>query len=403
MSEKTVSPISLTKPIAATLNSRCQTRMLYIDNIRVLLISLVIVGHLAITYGAPMGAWYYREKGEAGPVFAIATIFLLGIGSSFLLGLFYLIAGYFTPRPYDRKGAKRFIVERLIRLGIPLILYALVINPLVTYWAAIAGGYDGAFREYVSTHMATLTIASIGPLWFVEALLGFSIAYALIRIWFGPQKSSEKSQQSVPVPDNGSIASFAIGLGLVTFIVRIWAPFGWWWEPIHQEPAHFPQYIALFSIGILAFRNNWLAVIPKTQTRTWGRIALALVPGFPVLAFAAGALRGEFDPAITGGLTWLSLAYSIWEAFIGVALVIAVLVWFRDRFDYQSKLVQAMSTTAYAVYVLHPLIIVPLALLLRNVSLSLEVKFILFAPLAVATCFLTGYLIRMIPGIRNVL
>ena len=377
--------------------------MLYIDNMRVLLISLVIVGHMAITYGAPMGAWYYHEKGEVGPVFEIATIFLLGIGASFLLGLFYLIAGYFTPRPFDRKGAKNFILERLIRLGIPLIFYALVINPLVTYWAAVAGGYEGTFPDYVSTHMATLKIASIGPLWFVEALLVFSIAYALVRLWFGAQKSSAKSQQSVPVPGNGSIALFALGLGLVTFIIRIWAPFGWWLEPIHQEPAHFPQYIALFSIGILAYRNNWFAVIPKAQTRTWGWIALALVPVFPLLAIAAGALRGDFDPAVAGGLTGLSLAYSVWEAFIGVALVIAVLVWFRDRFDHQSKLVQAMSTTAYTVYVLHPLIIVPLALILSNVSLSLEVKFFLFAPLAVVVCFLAGYLIRMIPGIRNVL
>jgi len=389
--------------MAAASKATGQTRMLYIDNMRVLLISLVIVGHMAITYGAPQGSWYYREEGEVGPVFAIVTLFLLGIGASFLLGLFYLIAGYFTPRPYDRKGAKRFIIERLVRLGIPLILYALVINPLVTYWAAIAGGYDGSFSEYVPTHLPALTKASIGPLWFVEALLVFSIVYALIRLRFGFQKDSAKSQPSIPVPGSGSIALFALGLGLATFIVRIWAPFGWWWEPIHQEPAHFPQYIALFGIGILAYRHNWLAEIPNTQARTWGWIALALVPGLPVLAIAAGALRGEFDPAVAGGLTWLSLAYSVWEAFIGVALVIVVLVWFRDRFDHQGKLVQAMSTTAYAVYVLHPLIIVPLALLLRNISLSLEVKFVLFAPLAVAISFLTGYLIRMIPGVRNVL
>jgi len=139
------------------------------------------------------------------------------------------------------------------------------------------------------------------------------------------------------------------------------------------------------------------------RARAWGWIALALVPGFPALAIAAGALRGEFDPAVAGGLTWLSLAYSVWEAFIGVALIITALVWFRDRFDHQSKLVQSMSKTAYAVYVLHPLIIVPLALILSNVSLNLEVKFILFAPLAVVIRFLAGYLIRTIPGIRNVL
>jgi glucan biosynthesis protein C len=403
LSKNTVSPIPLTGTDAIVPSTTGQTRMLYIDNMRVLLISLVIAGHMAITYGAPLGEWYYHEKGEVGSVFAISTMLLLGIGASFLLGLFYLIAGYFTPRPYDRKGAKQFIVDRLVRLGIPLVFYALVINPLVTYWAAVAGGYDGPILEYVPSHLPTLTKASIGPLWFVEALLAFSIFYVLIRFLFGSQKGSAISQPSLSVPNNCSIALFALILGLITFVVRIFAPFGWWWEPIHQEPAHFPQYIALFSIGVIAYRHNWFAEISKTQARTWGWTALALVPGLPVLAIAAGALRGEFDPAVAGGLNWLSLAYSVWEAFIGVALVIAVLVWFRSRFDHQSRLLRAMSSTAYTVYVMHPLIIVPLAIILRVISLRLEIKFILFAPLAIAVCFLTGYLVRKIPGVRYIL
>jgi glucan biosynthesis protein C len=383
--------------------STSPARMLYIDNMRVLLISLVIVGHMAITYGAPLGNWYYREAGEAGPLFAIATMLLLGIGASFLLGLFFFIAGYFTPRPYDRRGASRFIRDRLVRLGTPLILYAVIINPLVTYWAAAAGGYQGSLPAYVSTHLPALTKASIGPLWFVEALLLFSIVYALIRMGSGSLTGAGASQPGVPFPGNRSIILFALGLGLVTFVVRVWAPFGWWWEPIHQEPAHFPQYIALFSAGILAYRHNWIVKIPKTQARIWGWVSLALVPGLPVLAVAAGALRGEFDPAVAGGLTWLSLAYSVWEAFIGVALVIAVLVWFRDRLDVQGKLAGAMSRTAYAVYVLHPLVIIPLAIALRDVPFSLEMKFILFAPLAVAVSFMLGYLVRMMPGVRYVL
>jgi surface polysaccharide O-acyltransferase-like enzyme len=121
------------------------------------------------------------------------------------------------------------------------------------------------------------------------------------------------------------------------------------------------------------------------------------------LAIAAGILEGTFDPAISGGFTWLSLAYSLWESFIGVALVVAVLVWFRNRFNRQGRLLQEMSATSYAVYVLHPLIIVPLALALSGISLNLEVKFILVAPLAVLLCFLVAYAIRQIPGVRKIL
>ncbi len=36
-------------------------RLLFIDNLRILLIVLVIMVHLAITYGAPVGDWYYQE------------------------------------------------------------------------------------------------------------------------------------------------------------------------------------------------------------------------------------------------------------------------------------------------------------------------------------------------------
>jgi len=380
-----------------------KVRLLYIDNLRVGLIILVIVGHMAITYGAPLGEWYYREEGEVGTAFAIITTLLLGISASFLLGLFYMIAGFFTPRPYDRKGPRRFILERLIRLGIPLILYAVLINPLVTYWAAVHGGYQGSFLQYIPGHLPDLLNASVGPLWFVEGLLVFSILYALGRLYFRGNSNASGEQSAISVPGNRSIFLFALCLGLVTFLVRIWAPFGWWWEPIHQEPAHFPQYVALFAIGIIAYRNNWFALIATTQARVWGWVALALVPLLPALAVAAGALRGEFDPAVAGGFTWLSLAYSLWEAFIGIALVIAALVWFRNRFDRQGKLVQGMSATAYAVYVLHPLLIVPLALALSSIRMDLQLKFVLVAPLAVAICFLVGHFVRMLPVVRKIL
>jgi len=380
-----------------------KTRLLYIDNLRVGLIILVIVGHMAITYGAPLGDWYYNEAGEVGDVFAILTTLLLGIGASFLLGLFYMIAGYFTPGPFDRKGLGRFVYERLVRLGIPLVLYALVINPLVTYWAAVHGGYQGSFNQYVPSHLPDLTNAAIGPLWFVEALLTFSFAYALGRLVLRGRPTSSNQLSDSPFPTNGTITLFALGLGLVTFVVRIWAPFGWWWEPLHQEPGHFPQYIALFAVGILAYRRDWFGRLPSRQARLWGWIALALVPVLPALAVAAGALQGEFDPAIAGGFTGLSLAYSLWEAFIGVALVIASLAWFRNRFNRQGELVRQMSEAAYAVYVLHPLLIVPLALSLSGWRLALETKFVLVAPLAVILCFLTGILVRKIPLIDRVL
>ena len=62
-----------------------------------------------------------------------------------------------------------------------------------------------------------------------------------------------------------------------------------------------------------------------------------------------------------------------------------------------------MSGSAYAVYVLHPLLIVPFALALSRVQLILELKFLLFAPAAIVLCFLAGYFVRKLPVIRRIL
>ncbi len=40
------------------------------------------------------------------------------------------------------------------------------------------------------------------------------------------------------------LAVFALGVGLVTFVVRLAFPVGYWLEPFHFQLAQFPQYIA---------------------------------------------------------------------------------------------------------------------------------------------------------------
>jgi len=374
------------------------SRLLYVDNLRIALITLVVVGHMAITYGAPIGDWYLGEKGQVPAAFAILTALLLGIGASFLLGLFYMISGYFTPRPFDCKGAGPFLVDRLRRLGIPLLFYALVINPVVTYWAALHGGYVGSLWQFAAENPQDLTQASVGPLWFVEGLLIFSVLYAMARLL-----TRCPAMPPPGVPHNRSMALFALALGLVTFAVRIWAPVGWSWEPPHLELAHFPQYAAMFVVGLVAYRGDWLTRLPAAQVRLWRWVALAGILLFPLLVMAALEPGGEMSTAPAGGLTWLSLAYSMWEGVMCVAMSITVLAWFRDRLNRQGRLARAMSGASYAVYVLHPLLIVPLAIALSGLRVSLMLKFVLVAPLAVVLCFAVGYAIRRLPLVRSVL
>ncbi len=375
-----------------------QSRLLYVENLRILLIGLVILTHLAITYGAPAGDWYYKENGQLGLVPAILMLLFLALNQSFFMGLFFMISAYFIPTSCDRKGTGVFIVDRLRRLGIPLLFYFCVINPFLVYVLQGYYGLDRSLWEFLRE--GYVRSLAVGPLWFVEALLIFSILYSFCRRLTTSTGAPPRTDDRAP--GNGAIALFVLGLGLVTFVARIWMPVGFWFEPLHLQLAHFSQYVAFFLVGLVAYRRGWLPGLSDAQVRIWQWVALALVPLFPVLVLAGGALHDGIAPFL-GGLNWQSLAFALWEQGVGMAIVITLLAWFRRKLNRQGVIARAMSGASYATYVLHPVVLVLIGLALSGVHLDLALKFLLVAPVAISLSFLAGHLLRKLPLAREVL
>jgi hypothetical protein len=388
----------MTNVSTANQKATSKPRLLYIDNLRILLTILVIMHHLAIGYGGP-GDWPYREPGEMGMVSTILITLFLAINQSFFMGFFFMISSYFTPASYDRKGAWPYLKDRLIRLGIPLLFYMFVITPLLSYVLARFYGYQGSLGDYLNRFLQDFQGLTVGSLWFVAALLIFSIFYVLWRLL--PMPSITLDPNEGKAPSNLAIAGFALVLGLLTFVVRIWLPVGWAAPVLNFQLAHFVQYIALFIVGILAYRGNWFESLTAAQGKTWFRMVLILLVLFPILFVAAGALEGDIDKAF-GGVHWQSLAYSVWEQFMCMAMVVTLLVWFRTRFNHQGSLTQKMSAAAYATYIFHQPVIILLAIALSSIRFDLALKFVLVAPLAVALSFLVGYAVKRLPLARDI-
>jgi glucan biosynthesis protein C len=77
-----------------------------------LLICGVLVVHLDGTYGA-LGSGYYHDPSAdllTGILLSIPSL----IGQACGMGFFFLLAGYFTPGSYDRKGGASFVRDRLV-------------------------------------------------------------------------------------------------------------------------------------------------------------------------------------------------------------------------------------------------------------------------------------------------
>jgi len=371
----------------------------FIDNLRILLICLVIMVHLSITYGGS-GSWYYKEGRPDELSFALLT-FHNAIIQAFSMGLFFMIAGYFTPASCDRKGPWRFLRDRLLRLGIPLLCYDFIINPLLAYplIRVRAWEFDRSYREYLTMYYRSFHIGT-GPLWFVETLLIFAFVYVLWRLL--TKSPAVPSHCNRKFPGNKTIALFALALGLVSFVVRIWLPLGWTYEPLNLQFPFFPQYICLFFVGIIAYHRNWLTGIGSNIGKLWLSVAIVLILTLPLLFVAGGGLAGDIRP-FGGGLHWQSLAYSLWEQFLAIAVIVALLVLFRGKLNRQGKLTKAMSASAYTAYIIHAPVIILLALSIKNVTLSPLLKFTAASLIAVPLCFALGNLLRKLPLARNIL
>jgi fucose 4-O-acetylase-like acetyltransferase len=377
-------------------------RLLYIDNLRIVLISMVVLLHLGITYGAE-GDWFYNENVPENIASAVVLTLYTTIAQAFTLAFFMMISSYFNPPAYDRKGPGAFVKDKLKRLGIPLLFFWAVLNPLLVIMIRVLEGQppippDVPFPTFWAR------AAHVGPMWFVEALLIFSLAYVVWRLATARRGTAPAPPPAgeARAPGNGAMALFALVVGLVAFVVRLAWPVDRWLEPLHFQLAQFPQYVAYFMVGIIAYRRNWFAGMRIAQAKLWAWVALGIVLSYPVIVVLSGALEKGVEE-FKGHLTWQSGLYSVWEQFLCVAIIVALLVWFRERFNRQGRLAASMGLDTYAVYVFHPAVIIPLAYALSGIVLIGMVKWVLVAPLALALCFLVAHLIRKLPLARDVL
>ena len=387
------------KPAAEAIPPKATSRLLFVDNVRVFLTILVILHHLMVIY-AGSGGWIYIESREDVVTNAIGTWFC-AVNQAYFMGLFLLISAYFVPGSYDRKGAGRFLKDRLVRLGIPLAVYCWIVRPLLLYVGLAMRGDLRAplWRWFPRQYFRDYGIIGGGPLWFIETLLVFSLLYVLWRLLARPRPAQPAVEARFP--GSVSIALLALLVGVASFLARLWRPVGWAFPPLNLQFPFFAQYVALFVVGLIAYRRNWFLGLPDSVGRRWLAIAVFLILLFPVIALAGGVIAD--DTPFLGGWHWQALAYALWESFLCLGMCIGLIYLFRRYANRQGGLARFLSRNAYTAYLIHEPVITFMALAAAGVALYPLLKFGLAALVAVPLCFGLSSLICKLPYADRVL
>ncbi len=359
--------------VKAVLKTAPASRIYFLDNLKVFLTALVVFHHAAQPYG-PGGGWWIASEPYSTLDLVVLGIFM-AVNASFFMGLFFMISSYFVPSSLERKGAAKFMKDRLVKLGVPILIFMIVVFPVM---------------GYLLEGQPSITL---GHLWFLELLLLFSAIY--VAYWLVKRPSSKAKRA---FPGNKTIVAFAVVMALITFVVAIGAPENQWMPLGLFEPYHLTQYAMLFAAGIVAYREGWIDAIPRATAKLWSRVAILMV----ILLLVISGLTDSSEFA--GGLTIESLLGTFWEAFMCVSMCIALLALFKNKFNSQGPVAKALANNAFTVYLIHIPIIVFLQYLLIGVAIDPLIKFAIVGTVGVILSFaISHYVIRRLPYAKYVL
>jgi len=360
-------------------------RLASFDGLRAIMTVLVVFHHAALTYGA-IGGWFYRERPPGGDWQSVVLIIFCTVNQAYFMGLFFLLAGYFAPASLARKGRARFILDRTIRLGIPLLVFGLILAPLAIVIAQSVHGYDAAS---VLQALWNRRQFEVGPLWFAQALLIFSIAAAAFPhgSFHGPHGT-----QSRNVPPAPRLLALAIATGALAFALRLRWPIGQ--ELYGMQLGYFASYVVLFALGWAASSSRSLERIPPDTARTLRRVAWLTMPTLLPLA-VLGATFPVFAQPSAGGWTIPSTMYAFWEPLVAAGIITAWLQFAHARLASPPLWLATLSRRAYCIFVIHPPVLVALAVGMRTVTIAPLLKFLLLGALGTYACYaLAGLILR---------
>ena len=344
-------------------------RLHYIDNLRWITVSLLILFHASIAYNT-WGEANYIFFDEIKPIAGIVSFI-----NPWFMPLMFLLAGVSARFSLQKRGSKVFIKERLLRLGIPFIFGLLILNPILSYIADVShNGYTGGYFQHYGIYFTRYSDLSgydggftLGHFWFLLVLIVISLlALAVIKLVPENKKSLIVLEIVLTI---GAIATFDIHiLGKKVFC-----------------------YFFTYLLGYYLVSDQ--EFISKLTEYKWIFISLFLVFGIAntVLYIYVGSLE-----VLNNVCYYLTFVTSL----------PAIVLFGYNYLNFNNNVTSFTSKISYVFYIVHFPVTILCQYLLNimgvNAILNFFVSLIICYPVTVGLCFLidkTRY-IRVLFGLK---
>ena len=329
-------------------------RIHYIDNLRWMTVSLLIVFHAAIAYNTWGEANYIFFK-EIKPIAAIVSFI-----SPWFMPLMFLLAGVSARFSLQKRSMGGFIRERFLRLGIPFVFGLLVINPVLSYIADVThNDYSGNFFEHYGVFFTKFTDLTgydggftLGHFWFLGVLILVSLLSCVVIKLLGEVSGRKKA---------------AVGIVLAVFSAAAF--------DISFLGKRIPTYLFVYLLGYYVFSDrDFVKKLAEYKLPITALFLAACTANTVLFIFV-----GKYETVNTV-CNYASFVFALPALFcIG-----------HDHLDFTGRFSGFSSRISYVFYILHFPIVILCQYFLSRAGLGIIVNFVLTLvicyPLTFALC-----------------
>src|SRR5271163_1530560 len=324
-------------------------RNLAFDRARSCIIVTMLMHHSVIPYT------YYGHTDRQS---FLAFDGLVTFNDSYFMAAMFLLSGLFVWPSLKRKGVGDFLRGRLLRLGLPYVVGAVILMPIAYYAVELrnAGPGSGLFAFWWKT--ITVGPWESGPIWFLGVLLAFDmLAAAVYRV--APGLAEPIGRLSAACLNHPFYAfwtllaaSFVVYVPLdLYFGIARWFTLG----PLAIQASRVLLYLLYFFVGV-GIGSVGLSRGPLSDNgelaRRWPAWLAATIVTYTGL-IALIYYKREFVPDPNNPPQWWDAAHALFFACFSASQTINLLTLFL-RFDSRGKSIfDPLSQSSFGIFLIH--------------------------------------------------
>lgn len=354
----------------------------WMDNLRWVTVLLVLFYHVF---------YFYNNKGVFGgiggfgdyPEYPQYQDIVMYILYPWFMPLLFLLAGISARYALQKQSGKEWFRSRTRKLLVPGTIGLLVFHWMVGYFNTVVAAREGVFDGVPTVaKYFIMAFSGIGPLWFIQVLWLLCLVLLLVRVldrkdrfwnWCGKANlvvvillgvlfwAGEQTMIKNPRPESLD--------GLLNL-----------YKPLF--------YLVPFLMGYFVFSHD---EVQERVRKAWiPLMACALIAGMVLIVTTFG--QDNTSPQYLG---------SPLNCLYGWLMCLAMMGWFKARFDGTNRFATYMTQSSYGIYIVHYLVIAALGYMMKTYT-SLA-PWMMYVILFVAVMLLSPAIyeiIKRIPFVR---